>query len=90
MTRHFEIAVELSEDEILFVPLIVEYTYGNHGIGKYEYWGHTEYDYNFGYAIDEILWEESKYSKEQNEAILEAVLREESNIYEAINEENDI
>lgn len=91
MTRHFSIPVEFpGEEEIQMIPIVVELVYGNHGIGTYEYWGSTEYDYNVCYAIDEILWEEQKYTKEQNQAILEAVLRDESMILQAINEEDDI
>ena len=86
MTRTFDIPVEIGED-ILMVEVTVDASYGNHGIGSYEYWGFKGSDVQMGWMIEDYTWDESKYTMEQNQAIHEACMREESNFYDAINEE---
>lgn len=48
----------------------------NDSIGSYEYWGSKEYDEQPDYiAIDDIGWDKSLYTKEQN-AIIDNYLNE--------------
>ena len=59
-------------DEDFFLD--VEYTavYGSSGIGYYEFWGSVEYDKGQTY-VEEIHWDESKYTDYENVLIDEFV-----------------
>jgi hypothetical protein len=54
-------------DDVEFTPI-----YMNSGIGGYEFWGFKGYDHGVNY-IDELMWSESLYSAEENQAIYEYV-----------------
>lgn len=42
----------------------------NNGIGSYEYWGSKEYDAGEDYLVlDDVEWDKSLYTNEQNELI---------------------
>jgi len=58
----------------------------NDGIGSYEYWGSREYDAGENYAdIDDIKWDKSKYTHQQNEIIQEEINKNWDEItYEAL------
>lgn len=51
------------------VTFTVYATYGNLGIGGYEYWGTKGYDIQMGWEIDEVKWNKDLYSPEVNEII---------------------
>ena len=66
----------------LEVPLIVEYSIENDGIGWYEYWGSSQYDAGQNrYIIENITWNHNAYSQEVN-AELEEYLQEGNNYEE--------
>lgn len=50
-------------DWVEFEPI-----YASNGIGAYEFWGFTGYDKGQSY-IEDLTWDESKWSEEENEAI---------------------
>jgi hypothetical protein len=50
-------------DSVEFTP-IIRYS----GIGSYEFWGSVEYDKGQPY-VDEIVWDESLYSSNENQII---------------------
>ena len=87
MTITVEIPVEFTEDEYELVSVEVEASYGNHGIGTYDYGGYVQNDVQIGWLVEGFYWDETKYTKEQNEIIYEACLREESKFYDILNEE---
>lgn len=68
-TRTMTLEVELSEDKYLDVKLTVNGSYGNHGIGSYEYWGIPGNDVQMGWEIDDWEWDQSLYTAEENKAI---------------------
>ena len=46
----------------------------NDGIGSYEYWGSREYDAGEDYiVVEEMKWDKSLYTEEQNNIIQEEV-----------------
>lgn len=84
----FMIAVEFPDsDDLTEVDVEVSASYGDNGIGPYEYWGFIGRHTDVGWEIEEWNWDKSKYTQEQNEAIHEACLREESNFIEAFEEQ---
>lgn len=60
-----------------FVDLNIEATYGNRGIGKYEYWGAVYTDDNWCWEIEYIDWDRSKYTDEENKIIEDFTIEEE-------------
>jgi hypothetical protein len=54
-------------DDVEFTPI-----YMNSGIGGYECWGFKGYDHGVNY-VDELMWDESRYSAEENQAIYDYV-----------------
>lgn len=80
-TATMTIEIELSEDKYLDVELIVNGSYGNHGIGSYEYWGFKGNDVQMGWEIDDWSWDESLYTAEENKFIAEYLLKKDDMIY---------
>lgn len=68
-TATITLEIELSEDKYLDVSLTVNGSYGNHGIGSYEYWGFKGNDVQMGWEIDDWEWDQSLYTAEENKAI---------------------
>ena len=65
----YKYEIEL-EDDSIEVDFVCEFHVENDGIGSYNYWGSTYYDAGDDYLVlDYLKWDESKFSKEQNEAI---------------------
>jgi hypothetical protein len=57
-------------DDIITVDFTCELHGESNGIGHYEFWGSCYYDEGDYYLIlNHLKWEESLYTKEQNEAI---------------------
>jgi hypothetical protein len=48
------------------VEFTVDGSYGNLGIGGYEYWGMKGYDEQMGWEIDDITWDREKYAPHIN------------------------
>lgn len=61
--------IEINEDEVLRVYFLVSATYGNHGIGDYEYWGFRGRDVQIGWEVDDVSWDKSLFTDEQNALI---------------------
>lgn len=61
------------EDEELEVEFLVEGSYGNHGIGGYEWWGHYERDDDWRWEIDDITWRTEDFRPWENETIAKYV-----------------
>lgn len=57
------------------VKFVVDASYGNLGIGSYEFWGMRGYDEQMGWDIDDVKWDETLYSPEVN-AIIDKYLGE--------------
>ena len=89
MTITFSVAVTFpgEEDEQL-VDVDVYAVYGDHGIGSYEYAGIRGYHKDYRWDIEEWTWDQSKYTKEQNEAINEACYREQSEFIDTFERES--
>lgn len=68
-TRTITLEIEVSEDKHLNVELTINASYGNLGIGPYEYWGIPGNDVQMGWEIDEWFWDESLYTEEENKII---------------------
>lgn len=52
------------------VELEIEILIENSGIGGYEFWGYRGYDEGNDYfIIEDVKWDKSSYSQEQNEMI---------------------
>lgn len=86
MTRLFNIAVELEEDYVL-VEVFVDATYCKDEYDQCSESGRWHKTETAGWELEGYTWDQTKYSKEQNDAILEACFREESNFLDAFNEE---
>lgn len=76
-----------SDDGDLIVELDVFASYGNRGIGKYEYWGAIFTDDDWCWEIEDVQWDRTKYTPEQNELIEKATLEEERYILNQYEEE---
>ena len=59
----------------LDVEFKVKGQYLDFGIGSYEYWGMRGYDSQMGWEIDDITWDKSLYSEEDNKWIDDYVER---------------
>lgn len=68
-TATMTLEIEMSEDKYLNVELDVTASYGNLGIGPYEYWGIRGNDVQMGWEIDDWSWNRSLYTEEENKAI---------------------
>lgn len=75
-----------SNDGDLIVELDVFASYGNRGIGKYEYWGAVYNDDDWRWEIEDLDWDRTKYTPEQNELIEKATLEEEKYILDQYEE----
>ena len=51
------------------VKFTIYASYGNLGIGSYEFWGFKGNDVQMGWDIDEVTWDKALYSPEVNEII---------------------
>jgi len=80
-TATMTIEIDFSEDKYLDVKLTVNGSYGNHGIGSYEYWGFKGNDVQMGWEIDDWSWDESLYTAEENKFIAEYLLKKDDMIY---------
>lgn len=62
---------ENGEQDYDYVPVEFEIygSYGNLGIGSYEFWGFRGYDEQMGWDIDEVKWDKTLYSPEVNAII---------------------
>jgi hypothetical protein len=68
LTTH-EHEIELEED-VIAVEFDCELYGENDGIGSYEFWGSKYYDVGNDYLVlDHLKWDESLFTKEQNEII---------------------
>jgi hypothetical protein len=57
-------------DDLITVDFTCELQWENNGIGSYEFWGSRGYDEGDNYVVlNHLKWDESIYTKEQNEAI---------------------
>jgi hypothetical protein len=57
-------------DDLITVDFICELQGESSGIGHYEFWGSKGYDEGDYYVVlNHLKWDESVYTKEQNEAI---------------------
>jgi len=57
--------IEINDEEVLVVNFKIEGSYGNLGIGSYEYWGFRGNDVRMGWEIDEMSYDEAEYTPEQ-------------------------
>lgn len=48
------------------VEFNVDASYGNLGIGSYEFWGFRGDDVQMGWDIDDVKWDKDKYSPHMN------------------------
>ncbi len=80
-TATMTIEIELSEDKYLDVKLTANLSYGNHGIGSYEYWGIRGNDVQIGWEMDDYSWDETLYTAEENRFIAEYLLKNDDMIY---------
>lgn len=88
MSMTFMIAVEMpGTEDCMEVHVEVHASYGDHGIGSYEYWGFRGRHTDIGWEIETWDWDKSLYTKEQNDAINEACYREQSNFIEAFEQQ---
>jgi hypothetical protein len=73
-----ETSIELPNiGEVVFFADLSEFSIENDGIGSYEYWGHKCYDRGTDYLqLEEIHWDKSLYSEEQNNLIWDWVCEE--------------
>lgn len=71
-TFYHQIEVDFEEDSV-YVDLTIDASYGNNGIGSYEYWGIPGNDVQMGWEIDDILWNDKVYSERMNQIITEYV-----------------
>jgi hypothetical protein len=77
LTTH-EHEIELEED-VIAVDFTCELHGENDGIGSYEFWGAKYYDEGSDYLVlDHLKWDESIFTKEQNEAI-QAYINDDNN-----------
>ena len=60
-------------DDILSVKLQIEYHIVDFGIGHYEYWGIKGYDSRPGVEINQVIYDQSFFTAEQNAAIEEKI-----------------
>lgn len=68
------------EEEELVVEFEVEASYGNRGIGSYEFWGMKGSDDDYCWEIDFIGWDAEKFTAEQNKAIEDYTIENEEKI----------
>lgn len=80
-TATMTIEIELSEDKYLDVSLTANLSYGNQGIGPYEYWGIRGNDVQMGWEMDDYSWDETLYTAEENRAIAEHLIKYDDVIY---------
>lgn len=67
-------AIEVQfEEYCVYVDLVIEASYGDHGIGSYEYWGIPGRDVQMGWEIDDITWNDKIYSERMNQLITEYI-----------------
>ena len=73
INKELEIEFKNEKGELDYRYLNVEFRvkgqYVDFGIGSYEYWGMRGYDSQMGWEIDEVTWNKSLYSNEDNEYI---------------------
>lgn len=68
-TRTIKLEIEIGEDKYLFVDVVINASYGNLGIGSYEYWGIRGNDVQMGWEIEDWSWNESLYTEKENKVI---------------------
>jgi hypothetical protein len=66
VTEEFEIPFN---DDYIYVDITIEASYGNLGIGSYEFWGIRGSDNRYGYEVDDISWDKTLFTEEQNDVI---------------------
>lgn len=88
-TFYHQIEIEFEED-CVYVDLTIDASYGNQGIGSYEYWGAPGNDVQMGWEIDDIMWNEKIYSDKMNHLISEWISEDKniSLIYDIIEKES--
>jgi len=86
MTLELVIAVEFGEDDCQMVPVTIDASYEKDDYDQDEI-GRWHKTVSAGWVIDEFIWDKTKYTQEQNEAIHEACFMEESKIIDQLNEE---
>lgn len=66
-----EVEFLLEDDEYYYkdVKFELEGSYGNLGIGSYEYWGMRGNDVQMGWELDDCSWDKSLYTEKENEII---------------------
>lgn len=79
-SRVVKLEIETADDDMLIVDLEVSGTYGDLGIGSYEYWGFKGRDVRMGWEIEGWDYDESLYTKEQNKMIEEYIQKNEDYI----------
>lgn len=85
----FSVAVQFpNEEEDRLIDVDVYASYGDNGIGSYDYAGIRGYHQDWGWEIDEWSWDMSKYTKEENDAINEACHREHSEFLDTFERES--
>lgn len=69
-TQSILVDVEFGENfDVKEVELTGNITYGNMGIGCYEFWGQKCNDVQMGYEVDGVNWDYDLYTKEENDII---------------------
>ena len=63
------VEVELTEDKYLDVDFTGDISYDDVGIGSYEYWGIKGVDTQMAWVIDDLYWDKTLYSQEENTEI---------------------
>lgn len=68
-----EFPLDNGEFDYKDVHFSIKASYGNHGIGSFEYWGSKERDDQWGWEIEDITWDKSLYNGRENKVIEEFV-----------------
>lgn len=81
-TYEIDVEVELTtREEIISVPIEIEYSWQNDGIGAYEFWGQKCYDKGSSYAeVENINWNEEGFTKQEIKEINAEIDRQIDNI----------
>lgn len=92
MAEYITVEVPM-EDTTIEVELEVHATYGNRGIGSYEFWGMQGRDDKYDWELEYLGWDSKKYTAEQNKVIEDYTIDNEDKIlnqYIKIAEERSI
>jgi len=71
ITKEIEFPLENGEYDYKDVEFRIEASYGNLGIGYYEYWGMRGNDVQMGWELENYEWDRSLYTEKENQIIEE-------------------